>query len=299
MYSRVVCVLLQAQIDRLAAPKSDYGITLESERPSILPIQHSLVIVHLSEGEKIRALIIAAGRGERLRPFTDKEPKPLISLLGSRLIERVILSAKGTGIEEFTVVTGYLGREIMKFLGDGSRYDVKIEYVENGLWRKGNGVSVYEAAKLLDERFVLLMSDHIFNPEILSELKKCELGEEECILCVDKGMRCVLDMDDATKVKVVDRKIVDIGKGLREYNGVDMGIFLCSPYIFEVLKRNIGNGRYSLTETIRELARERKMKAYCIDDGERYWIDIDTFQSLKIAQKMLLAYGADSKELRT
>ncbi|MDH5441711.1 MAG: phosphocholine cytidylyltransferase family protein [Candidatus Bathyarchaeota archaeon] len=251
------------------------------------------MIVHLWEGEKIRALIIAAGRGERLRPFTDEQPKPLVPLLGLRLIERVILSAKEAGIKEFAIVTGYLGREVMKFLGDGSRYHVKIEYVENGRWEKGNGVSVYEATKLLDESFVLLMSDHIFDPGILSELKRCELGEEECILCVDKGMRCVFDMDDATKVNVVDGKIEKIGKGLTEYNGVDMGIFLCSPYIFEVLKRNIENGRYSLTETIRELARESKMKAYCIDDGETYWIDIDTFQSLKIAREMLLVYGAD------
>jgi len=251
------------------------------------------VIVHLWEGEKIRALIIAAGRGERLRPFTDEQPKPLVPLLGLRLIERVILSAKEAGIKEFAIVTGYLGRKVMKFLGDGSRYHVKIEYVENGRWRKGNGVSVYEARKLLDESFVLLMSDHVFDPGILSELKRCELGEEECILCVDKGMRCVFDVHDATKVNVVDGKIEKIGKGLSEYNGVDMGIFLCSPHIFEVLRRNIANGRYSLTETIRELARERKMKAYCIDDGESYWIDIDTSQSLKIAQKMLLVHGAD------
>lgn len=251
------------------------------------------MIVHLWEGEKIRALIIAAGRGERLRPFTDEQPKPLMPLLGLRLIERVILSAKKAGIKEFAIVTGYLGSELMKFLGDGSRYHVRIDYVENGLWRKGNGVSVYEATRLLDERFVLLMSDHIFSPGILSALKRCELGEEECILCVDKGMRCVFDMDDATKVKVVDGKIENIGKDLTEYNGVDMGIFLCSPYIFEVLKRNIKNGCYSLTETIRELARERKMKAYCIDDGESYWIDIDTFQSLKIAREMLLVYDVD------
>ena len=251
------------------------------------------MIVHLWEGEKIRALIIAAGRGERLRPFTDERPKPLVPLLGLRLIERVIFSAKEAGIKEFAIVTGYLGRKVMKFLGDGSRYHVKIEYVENGRWRKGNGVSVYEARKLLDESFVLLMSDHVFDPGILSELKRCELGEEECILCVDKGMRCVFDVHDATKVNVVDGKIEKIGKGLSEYNGVDMGIFLCSPHIFEVLRRNIANGRYSLTETIRELARERKMKAYCIDDGESYWIDIDTSQSLKIAQKMLLVHGAD------
>lgn len=60
-------------------------------------------------------------------------------------------------------------------------------------------------------------------------------------------MRYVFDIDDATKVKVAGDKIVDIGKGSREFNGVDMGIFLCSPEIFKFLKRNVQRGSYTLT----------------------------------------------------
>ena len=238
----------------------------------------------------MKALIIAAGRGERLRPFTDKDPKPLISLLGLRLIERVILSAREAGTKDFVIVTGYLGQKLKNFLGDGSEYGVEIEYVENSRWKKGNGVSVYEARNRLQERFILLMSDHIFNPEILSALKRCGIREDECILCVDKGMRYVFDIDDATKVKVVDGEILEIGKKIDEYDGADMGIFLCSPHIFDVLEENIGKERYSLTEAVGELAEEGKMKAYCIEDDEDYWIDIDTFQSLEIAAKMISAH---------
>ena len=246
----------------------------------------------------MKGLIIAAGRGERLRPFTDEKPKPLVPLLGLRLIERVILSAKEAGIKEFVIVTGYLGRDLMSFLGDGSRYGVKIEYAENRMWEKGNGVSVYEARKLLKERFILLMSDHIFNPEILSTIREFDIDEEECVLCVDVRMRYVFDMEDATKAKVVDGKIVDIGKNIEEYDGVDMGIFLCSPYIFKVLKKNIEKRRYSLTESIKEMARQGKMKAYCIDDETLYWIDIDTFESLRFAEKILLLHKLQKGDTR-
>ncbi len=237
----------------------------------------------------MKALIIAAGRGERLRPFTDEKPKPLTPLLGLRLIERVILSAREAGIREFVIVTGYMGEDIIDFLGDGSRYNVRIEYVRNGFWDMGNGVSVYEARELLKERFILLMSDHIFHPKILKELKEIDLEREECILCVDTGMRYVIDIEDATKVKVIDGKIIDIGKNLKDYNGVDMGIFLCSPSIFKVLEENIREGRYSLTEGIKKLAEQGKMRAHLIDDDESYWIDIDTFQSLKFAERILLS----------
>jgi len=235
----------------------------------------------------MKALIIAAGRGERFRPFTDENPKPLIPLLGRPLIERVILAVRESGIEDIIIVTGYLGEKLRFFLGDGSKYGVRIEYVENKRWRLGNGVSVYEARNLIEGNFVLLMSDHIFNPEILCELQKYKLNEDECILCVDMLMRYVFDIDDATKVLVDGDKLLRIGKELEDYNGVDMGIFLCSPKIFEVLERNIQEGRYSLTEAIRELANEGKMRTCCLDDEEYFWIDIDTPRIAKIAEKIL------------
>jgi len=235
----------------------------------------------------MKALIIAAGRGERFRPLTDENPKPLIPLLGRPLIERVILAVREAGIEDLIIVTGYLGEKLRAFLGDGSKYGVKIRYVENKHWQLGNGVSVYEARNLIDETFVLLMSDHVFNPEILCELQKCKISEDECILCVDTQMRYVFDIDDATKVLVKGDRILRIGKELKDYNGVDMGIFLCSSSIFEALDKSIRKGQYSLTEAIRELAQEGKMKAYCFEDEGHYWIDIDTPQMGKIAEKIL------------
>jgi len=241
----------------------------------------------------MRALIIAAGRGERLRPLTDINPKPLIPLLGLRLIERVILSAKETGILGFVIATGYLGERIRRFLGDGSKYGVSIEYVESRFWSMGNGLSVFEARRLLDERFILLMSDHIFNPKILESLMDCDVEGDECALCVDVGMKNLIDLRDATKVMVLDGRIVDIGKNLNEYNGVDMGIFLCSPMIFDALGEAIRKGRYSLTDGVRELARWRKMRAHCIGGEEAYWIDVDTLESLKAAERILLLHNSE------
>jgi NDP-sugar pyrophosphorylase family protein len=223
-----------------------------------------------------------------LRPLTYTDPKPLIPLLGLRLIEWVIMSVKKAEIDDIVVVVGYLGEKIKRFLGDGSKYGVKIKYVRNDSWKLGNGVSVYVAKKHLRENFVLLMSDHIFDPRILFGLKNFNIEVDECALCVDTGMKYVFDIDDATKVKVVRDKIVNIGKDLREFNGVDMGIFLCSPEIFKFLKRNLQRGSYTLTESIKDLAERGKMKAHCTGDNDFFWMDIDTFEMLKIAENMLL-----------
>jgi len=242
----------------------------------------------------LKALIIAAGRGERFRPFTDENPKCLVPLLGRPLIERVILAVREAGIRDFVVVTGYLGEKLRGALGDGERYDVSIEYVENRRWRMGNGVSVYVARELIDENFVLLMSDHVFNPEILCELQRHGTRGDECVLCVDTQMSYVFDMEDATKVQVDGDRILRIGKNLREYNGVDMGIFLCSSVLFDALGKSIRRGLYSLTDAIRELADEERMKACCFDDDEYYWIDVDTPRMGKIAESILPILEAES-----
>jgi CDP-L-myo-inositol myo-inositolphosphotransferase len=118
----------------------------------------------------MKALIIAAGDGDRLAVLTNNTPKPLISVLGLSLIERVILTSKQAGIEEYVIVVGYLGDKIKANLGNGKRLGVKIDYVENGEWQRENGISVLKAKELLNENFILLMSDHIFDDRILKEL---------------------------------------------------------------------------------------------------------------------------------
>ncbi len=236
----------------------------------------------------MKVLIIAAGREKRLRSSGKEEPRPLTPLLGLRLIERVILSAKEAGLKEFVIVTGYLGESTKRFLGDGSKYGVKLSYIENNLWEKSEAISVDKARKLLEDDFILLTSNCIFNPEILVDLKKHKLEDGECMLCVDTRMKYVSDINEAVKVKVANGKIVNMGKDLKEYDGVDMGILLCSHCIFEVLKKNIEAGRYTLLEAVKELAKEGKMRAYLVSGEKDYWLSIDTPEDLKLAEKVLL-----------
>jgi len=260
------------------------------ETASIIPpknrtfLKHSILLWRVGI---MKVLIIATDREERLRQF-DKEPKSLTSLLGLRLIERVILSAKEAGLKDFVIVTGYLGEKIKRFLGNGSKYGVKLSYIENDLWEKGEAISAYKARNLLKDDFILLMSNHIFNPEILADLKRYKLENGECMLCVDASMKYITDINEAIKVKVVDGKITDVGKDLKEYDGVDMGILLCTHHIFEVLKKNIEIGRYALIEAVKEQAKEGKVKAYLVDGEKNYWLKIDTLEDLKLAEKMLL-----------
>ena len=240
----------------------------------------------------MKGLIIAAGEGTRLRDKVKKEakPKPLIQFLGMSLIERGILTAKEAGIDEFVIVVGYLGEKIREKLGNGTEYGICIEYVENEEWQRGNGISVLKAKGLLNEKFVAFMADHIFEADTLKKLIK--MGDNECFLVVDKKVdkkinkKVEVDADEATKVRIEDQKIVDIGKKIEDYNGFDCGIFLLSPSIFDALEESIRNGDETLSGGIGILSKKGKMNPFDIGDG--FWMDIDTKEDYKKAENLLL-----------
>jgi CDP-L-myo-inositol myo-inositolphosphotransferase len=231
----------------------------------------------------LKALIIAAGKGRRLNRLTKGRPKALVDLLGLSLIERVILSAKEAGVREFLIVVGYEAEKVREKIGDGGRFGIRVEYALNPNWNGGNGGSVLAAKGLLNEEFFLLMGDHLFDPKILLELKE----KKGCVLCIDRS-RGHVDEEEATKVKIDSQgRLVEIGKDLKEYDGLDCGIFLCSPIIFDALEESAKRGDDTLSGGVRVLAEMEKISLF--DIGGRFWLDVDTESDYRRARRMILS----------
>lgn len=94
-------------------------------------------------------MILAAGRGERMRPLTDDRPKPLVDLRGQPLIEYPLRALAGAGVREFVINLGYRGAQIREHLGDGSRYGVRIDYSDEGDPALETGGGLHKALPLL------------------------------------------------------------------------------------------------------------------------------------------------------
>jgi CDP-L-myo-inositol myo-inositolphosphotransferase len=233
----------------------------------------------------MEALIIAAGRENRLNhPFS---PKPLISIFGVSLIERIILRAKSAGITRFKIVVGYKADQIMKKIGSGDRYGVHVDYIFNPEWEKGNGSSVYKGKGFLKENFILLMSDHLFDDSILRNLQQIEPERDSCILCVDRKINGYhFNSDDVTKVWTENKKVKKIGRGLDQFNAVSTGIFLCSPAIFNALEESISQEKYSLLAANEMLSTRGKLKTF--DIGDNSWINVNGKKSFQQAKKILI-----------
>lgn len=233
----------------------------------------------------MKALIIAAGEGSRLRN-DEGIPKPLTKIDDLSLIERIILNVKGAGIEEFVIVIGYQGEKIKERLEDGTRLGVKITYVVNDEWKKSNGISVLKAKDYLKENFFLLMSDHLFEQDIVRNLKEQMVEAGEIMLAVDYNLSSeLIDVDDVTKVAIKNNLIKNIGKEIDSYHAHDTGIFLCSPGLFQALENCMQNGDCSLSEGIKFLAQENKARTFNI--GNRSWVDVDTKYFLQKAEELV------------
>jgi len=99
----------------------------------------------------MKAMILAAGRGERLRPLTDKTPKPLLQVGELRLIEYHLLALKQAGIEDIVINLAWLGDQIESYLGDGSRYGVQTVYSYETEQALETGGGIYKALPLLKD----------------------------------------------------------------------------------------------------------------------------------------------------
>ena len=234
----------------------------------------------------MKCLIIAAGKGSRLKQKGDS--KPLLPVLGIPLIERVIRTALEAGVEDFCVVTGYRGDRISDFLDQlAERLEIRITSLVNDDWEKGNGLSVLKAREVLQEPFLLLMADHLFEPSIARALTELHLSNGEIALAVDDDIHnSLIDMEDVTRVNSKDGKIRDIGKGLVDFNGFDTGIFQCSPAIFQALEQSIEkSGDTTLSGAVRILAAEGCAKAIPVNG---FWLDVDDPADFKRAEQVLL-----------
>ncbi len=95
------------------------------------------------------AMILAAGRGVRLRPLTDTTPKPLLRVRGQPLIERHVIALAGAGILKIVVNLAWLGSQIREYLGDGARYGVTIAYSEEQPQALETAGGIFRALPLL------------------------------------------------------------------------------------------------------------------------------------------------------
>lgn len=240
----------------------------------------------------MQAVILAAGRGERMRSATTT--KPLLPLLGLPLLERSIRLTLSCGITEIIVVTGHRHEAIETWHQAYTKRDSKaqITLVYNENWETTeNGTSLLAAAPCITGPFLLLMADHVYTPELITSLCAAQIPDTGAVLATDGHLqRTDIDLDDVTRVQCDGDRITQIGKGLHPYDGFDTGAFLCSPAVLELMQHEHDRGRTRISDVMQVLADDHTLRAHRVDG--MYWQDVDTPATHASAEQGLLHWAA-------
>jgi N-acetyl-alpha-D-muramate 1-phosphate uridylyltransferase len=132
----------------------------------------------------MKAMILAAGRGERMRPITDRIPKPLVPVAGRPLIEYHLLALARAGFREIVINLAYRGSQIRDALADGSRLGVRIEYSDEGPEPIETGGGIFKALPLLGSGEFLVVNGDIWTDFDFATVRPLEAGAHARLVMV-------------------------------------------------------------------------------------------------------------------
>lgn len=226
------------------------------------------------------AVVLAAGRSERLARMTGGDSKALLRLGGLTLLERKILHLLDAGLERVVVVVGHDAGRVGTFAS--AIAPGRVEVVKADRWEAGNGASLGAAENTVrDERLFLLMTaDHVFGGDAVERL--LDVGGPAAL--VDPEARPEV-VDEGTRVPVANGLALAFGKEL-DSRCVDCGVFLVPPGIFDCQRMAAAEGDHSLAGALTRLARQMPVVAFPLPSN-CWWVDVDTPEDLRGARRRL------------
>jgi choline kinase len=169
------------------------------------------------------------------------------------------------------------------------RFNMELRFAENDEVHKPNGTSLLKAKEFVTGSTYLLMSDHLWSPDLIHRIRRYPLADNEAVLGIDFKIGECVDLDDATKVAIRGDRVERIGKELPQYDALDTGVFRITPAVIEALERVDGPEGCSLSQGMAALAAEGRMRVVDVEDAA--WVDVDTPMALAHAERLLRRYG--------
>ncbi|MFC3609438.1 N-acetylmuramate alpha-1-phosphate uridylyltransferase MurU [Stutzerimonas tarimensis] len=217
----------------------------------------------------MKAMILAAGKGERMRPLTLHTPKPLIRAAGVPLIEYHVRALAAAGFRELVINHAWLGEQIAAYLGDGARFGVEISYSpEAEPLETGGGIR--RALPLLGEAPFLVVNGDIWTDCDFAGLRRPLAGLAHLLLVDNPAHHPQGDFH------LQQGRVDDGGQPRLTYSGI--GVF--SPALFA----GTGEGAFKLAPLLRRAMAEGRVS------GERHagrWVDVGTLERLAEVERII------------
>ena len=197
----------------------------------------------------MRAMILAAGRGERMRPLTDHTPKPLLEVGGQTLIEHHITSLRSAGITRLVINHAHLGEQIVARLGDGSGLGVEICYSREPAGALETGGGIKRALPLLGDEPFLVVNGDIWTDYPYSDMR-LDAGKCAHLVLVNNPAHHPQGDFGLSGTRVVDaagQRLTFSGIGVyhsRLFDGTREAVFPLAPLLKAAIRRDEVSGEH-------------------------------------------------------
>jgi len=218
----------------------------------------------------MKAMILAAGRGERMRPLTDHIPKALLKAGRHSLIEYHVTALVRAGITDIVINHAHLGKQIEAALGDGFKYGANIIYSPEGETGLETGGGIYKALPLLGADPFIVVNADIWTNYPFAQLPHRPAGLVHLVLVDNPSFNKKGDF------ALDDGRVVNEGQSSLTYSGI--GVYV--PELFSECKP----GKFSSVPLLRKAADAGQVS------GEHYhgtWYDIGTPERLRMIERVL------------
>lgn len=215
----------------------------------------------------MKAVILSAGEGTRLRPFTVSKPKVMISIANRPIVEYVIEALTKNGIRDIIMVVGYKKERIMSHFKDGKNFNTNITYVtqKKQVGKLGTAYALSMAKDHIDDEFLVVAGDNIVAPNVISDLIKKRKGTSMAITKSDIPSKYgVVTLSGSVVKSIVEKpmeKISDL---------ISTGIYSFKPDIFNAIDLLMSQRKYDLTSVIQSLTPKESVKGITT---QGMWVD--------------------------
>ncbi len=232
----------------------------------------------------MKGYILAAGEGVRMRPLTSNTPKPLLPVAGKPFLEHNIDALKAAGIKDIILLIGWKANRIMEHFGDGSRFGVRIEYVEQKE-RLGTAHAIGMIRDMVDSPFLCMYGDVVLTPASVKGLVEHHMKVKGSVM----ALTSVPDPRRYGCIKVRDGVVTDIAEKpeVPEGNLVNAGAYILMPAIFDAIaetKKSV-RGEYEVTDSFRIMMAKSHLYTHLLT-GE--WMDVARPWDLLDANRILM-----------
>ncbi|NHN48712.1 NTP transferase domain-containing protein [Halostella sp. JP-L12] len=218
----------------------------------------------------MKAVVVAAGEGTRMRPLTAERPKPMLPVAGTPMLERVMSACEGV-VDGYVLVVGYRADAIREHVGESFR-GLPVDYVEQEE-QLGTAHAIGRAEAHVDERFLALNGDVVFDPELVEQLAETGTTAIATMRVDDPTSYGVVGTDDAGDGRPSATSIVEKPDDPPS-NLANLGLYAFDPVIFDYIERTgmSQRGEYEITESLEMLLDDDHPVAVVEHDGR--WLDV-------------------------